>query len=241
MFSGPDCGRGEEIGEGGVAVGLMVGAEAFGLEIEEQALGEVFFVFDQRDEGGLRVGGHRADPCMLGWTTLASSGTRPFHAICTPMQSRMKADDAQDSVGCGGRDVARDAVRVRVAEVDGEAQDEDGDQQAGVGEQVVADRTLRGVRGEREHDDDAAGAGGDGKGEGVEDLLPQIADEIVRLHIRGGLHLFGAGSVSSWLSSDQPMEAMTSPPATWTMGSEMPKKRSSVAPTRSMTTRRGRY
>jgi hypothetical protein len=40
----------------------MVGAEALGLEIEEQTLGEVFFVFDDGDEGGwMRVcHGHRS-------------------------------------------------------------------------------------------------------------------------------------------------------------------------------------
>ena len=44
------CGGGEQVGEGGVAVGLVVGAVAFGLEVEEEALGEVFFVFDEGDE-----------------------------------------------------------------------------------------------------------------------------------------------------------------------------------------------
>jgi hypothetical protein len=40
----------EEVGEGGVAVGLVVGAVAFGLEIEKESLGEVVFVFDYDDE-----------------------------------------------------------------------------------------------------------------------------------------------------------------------------------------------
>ena len=55
---------GEEVGEGGVAVGLVVGAVAFGLQVEEQALGEVFFVFDEDDEwgGGL---GHGSIRVML--------------------------------------------------------------------------------------------------------------------------------------------------------------------------------
>ena len=44
---------GEEISESGVSVGFMVSAKALGLEIEEQALGEVFFIFDDGDEGGL--------------------------------------------------------------------------------------------------------------------------------------------------------------------------------------------
>ena len=43
---------GEEIGEGGVAVGFVVGAVALGLEVEEEALGEVVFVFDDHDEWG---------------------------------------------------------------------------------------------------------------------------------------------------------------------------------------------
>ncbi len=44
--------RSKEIGERGVAVGLVVGAVAFGLEVEEQALSEVFFIFDEDDERG---------------------------------------------------------------------------------------------------------------------------------------------------------------------------------------------
>ncbi len=43
---------GEELGEGGVAVGFVVGAVAFGLQVEEEALGEVVFVFDDDDEWG---------------------------------------------------------------------------------------------------------------------------------------------------------------------------------------------
>ena len=62
-------------------------------------------------------------------------------------------------------------VGVRVAEVDGEAEDEDGDEQAGVGDEVFVDGALRGVSGEREHDDDGSGAGGDGKGERIENFL----------------------------------------------------------------------
>ena len=47
---GGGVGRGEEPGEGGVAVGFEVGAVAFGFEVEEEALGEVVFVFDESDE-----------------------------------------------------------------------------------------------------------------------------------------------------------------------------------------------
>jgi hypothetical protein len=43
--------RGEEVGEGGVAVGLVVSAVSLGGEVEEQALGEMRFVFDEGDEG----------------------------------------------------------------------------------------------------------------------------------------------------------------------------------------------
>src|SRR5260370_307022 len=41
---------GEEVGESGIAVGFVMGAVAFGLEVEEEALGEMFFVFDEDDE-----------------------------------------------------------------------------------------------------------------------------------------------------------------------------------------------
>ena len=89
---------GEQIGEGGIAVGLVVGAEAFGLEVEEQALGEVFFVFDEGDEGGLKSGrsclyiGPQIQMYLCrGMDDAGEEGDRPFQAIWTPMQSRMKA------------------------------------------------------------------------------------------------------------------------------------------------------
>jgi hypothetical protein len=44
------CGSVKQPGEGGVAVGLMMGAIAFGFEVEDEALGEVFFVFNDSDE-----------------------------------------------------------------------------------------------------------------------------------------------------------------------------------------------
>src|ERR1035441_4178864 len=100
--------------------------------------------------------------------------------------------DAQDSVRRRRRNVPRDSVRVRIAEVDGEAERQDGEEQPGVGEQVVPDGPLRGVRREGEHDHDAAGAGGDGKGEGVEDLLAQVVGKVADRYLRGGLHLFRA-------------------------------------------------
>jgi len=39
-----------EPAEGGVAVGFVVGAVALGLQVEEESLGEVFFVLDDGDE-----------------------------------------------------------------------------------------------------------------------------------------------------------------------------------------------
>ena len=48
-----------------------------------------------------------------------------------------EGNDALDSVGGGGGDVLGEAGCVGVAEVDREAEHEDGDEQAGVGEQVV--------------------------------------------------------------------------------------------------------
>ena len=46
-------GSGEEGGQSLVAVGEVLRAVALGLEIEEEALGEVGFVFDEDDEGGV--------------------------------------------------------------------------------------------------------------------------------------------------------------------------------------------
>jgi hypothetical protein len=52
-------GGGEQVGKGAITVGLMMGAVGFGLQVEEQTLGEVFFVFDDGDEGGGGWIGHR--------------------------------------------------------------------------------------------------------------------------------------------------------------------------------------
>ena len=46
---------GEEPSEGRVAVGFVVGAVAFGLKVEEEALGEVVLVFYNGDERGALV------------------------------------------------------------------------------------------------------------------------------------------------------------------------------------------
>jgi hypothetical protein len=45
------CGAVEEVGLGGVAVGFVMGPVAFCLEVEEEAAGEVLFIFDDDDEG----------------------------------------------------------------------------------------------------------------------------------------------------------------------------------------------
>ncbi len=97
-IGGAGSGGFEEPGEGGVAVGFVVGAVAFGFEIEEEALGEVFFVFDDGDERGLgHEGGESGCPresYACGFYLRRRGGRRtrtPFQAIWTPMQKRMKA------------------------------------------------------------------------------------------------------------------------------------------------------
>ena len=87
----------EEPGEGGVAVGLVMGAIAFGFEVEDEALGEVFFVFDDGDERGRGLGhgvGVVLGECMRGCylrRRVGTSALRPFQAIWIPIQKRMKA------------------------------------------------------------------------------------------------------------------------------------------------------
>ncbi len=68
-------GGGEEPGEGFGAVGEVAGAVAFGLEVEEEAGGEVFFVFDEEDEGahGSVVDGH-SQTCLAHRVYWAASG-----------------------------------------------------------------------------------------------------------------------------------------------------------------------
>lgn len=55
----------EEVGEGIVAVGLVVGRVAFGLKVEDESLGEVIFVFDDYDEGRGGEGVHRNRASIL--------------------------------------------------------------------------------------------------------------------------------------------------------------------------------
>ena len=80
-----------------------MGAIAFGLKIEEETLGEVFFVFDEDDErsGGLKscgflsAGKLNASGCGCLLYLAVEQGreqtSRPFQAIWTPMQKRIKA------------------------------------------------------------------------------------------------------------------------------------------------------
>lgn len=49
----PGGGDGEEVSEGEIAVGEVLGTVALGLKVEEQPLGEVGFVFNEGDEGGM--------------------------------------------------------------------------------------------------------------------------------------------------------------------------------------------
>ena len=46
----------QQIGQGSVTVGFVVGAVPFGLEVEEESLGEVVFVFDYDDEWSWQFG-----------------------------------------------------------------------------------------------------------------------------------------------------------------------------------------
>jgi hypothetical protein len=87
-----------------------------------------------------------------------------------------EGDDAKDAVRGGGRDVAGDLWGVGIAEIDQSAQYDDGDEESDVRENLIAERRLRGVNAQREHDDDAAGASRDGEGERIERLLLQLRD-----------------------------------------------------------------
>jgi hypothetical protein len=86
-----------------------------------------------------------------------------------------EGDDAENSVSGLRRDVPSDAGGVAVTEEDEEAEDENGGQDGTVREDVFRERFGRGVGAEGEHDDDAGGVDGDGKGEGVKDFLIDVA------------------------------------------------------------------
>jgi len=192
---------GEEVDEGRVAVGLVVGAVAFGLEVEEETLGEMVFVFDYDDEGsefshgicGVRL---RCNLC-LGWLRFLQ---QRYEQVAEPVPCDLNADaeedegyDAQDAVGGGGRDGARDFGGVGVAEIDEAAERDGGDEEADVSEDGVGDRWLRGVDGEGEHDDDAAWACGDGKGERIEGFVLQAVDLVLGDGRDGCFSLLGVG------------------------------------------------
>ena len=97
-IGGAGSGGFKEPGEGCVAVGFVVRAVAFGFEIEDEALGEVFLVFNDGDERGLgHEGGESGCPresYACGFYLRRRGGRRtrtPFHAIWIPMQKRMNA------------------------------------------------------------------------------------------------------------------------------------------------------
>ena len=82
-----------------------------------------------------------------------------------------EGDDAQDSVHCGLRNRACDSRCVCVANVDENAEDDDGQKQPGVPKQILSKPAAFLARCERERDDEGAGAGRDGEGERVERLF----------------------------------------------------------------------
>ena len=69
-----------------------------------------------------------------------------------------EGDDAEDSVHGGLRDGARDARRVRIADVDKDAEDDDGEKESAMTEQVLSKVAAFVARCERERDDEGARA-----------------------------------------------------------------------------------
>ena len=73
----------EKVVQGVVAVGFVMGSEALGLQVKEEALGEVVFVFDDGDEGwrhgcsrfSLEAEASRQDT-DAGWQVRGCCGTR---------------------------------------------------------------------------------------------------------------------------------------------------------------------
>ena len=117
-----------------------------------------------------------------------------------------------------GETELRDLRSVSVAEIDAGGEDDGGDEEADIGEDGVGDGGLAGVDAEGEHDDDAAGAGGDGEGEGIEGLFAQTVDLLLVMAGTAASVFSGLGVLSFWLSRDQPIMAMTMPPANCMMG-----------------------
>ena len=86
-----------------------------------------------------------------------------------------EGDDAEDSVGRGGRDPLCDFGGVGVAEVTEDAESNDGKKYADVGQNVVGKILIRDVRGDCEQCNEGARPRGDGKGERIEDARLEMA------------------------------------------------------------------
>src|SRR5438270_12840167 len=79
-------------------------------------------------------------------------------------------------MGGGGSNGAGDLRGIGIAEVDAAAEHDGGEEQADVREYGAGDGRLGSVGVEGEHDDDAAGTGGDGKGKGIKGPFLQAVD-----------------------------------------------------------------
>src|SRR5947209_8135318 len=84
-----------------------------------------------------------------------------------------KGYDPKNAFGSGGRDGRGDLWGIDVAEVDGGTHNDGGEKEAEVRDHGAGNGRLGGVGVESKHDDNAAGAGSDGKGEGIECLVLQ--------------------------------------------------------------------
>src|ERR1700735_2666139 len=80
----------------------------------------------------------------------------------------------------------RDAGGVGVAEVDGDAEGDGGDEETGVCQYGFGDCSLGSVDGESKHDDDASRASGDGEGEGIEGFVVELLALVRRDGGKGG-------------------------------------------------------
>ncbi len=90
-----------------------------------------------------------------------------------------------------------DLRRVGVAEVHQGAEDDDGDQDADVAEDVARQVAIGDLGGQGEHDDQCSRAGGDGKGEGIERLLFEGA--LAHLGVEFGVFLLVARGLAGVL------------------------------------------
>jgi hypothetical protein len=87
-----------------------------------------------------------------------------------------KSDNTKNPVRGCGRDRAGDLRGVSVAEIYAPTERNGGDKQTDVGEDGFCYGGVFGVDAERKHDDDAARASSDGKGEGIEGLFLEAVD-----------------------------------------------------------------